>query len=574
MGCNNDDPLSDYYSSVSQSGNNVVSGSTGSSMTSGDLLTFDIAVDKETGEPSTTADATYPEAEDNLDDSSNSGDFTTEVAINVSSITDGTYNGVTVTHDGNNIVCDHGSSNVCYVLSGTTDNGSVTIMGEKKCEVKLNSVSINSPDSAALNVLCKKRCFLYLVSGTTNSLTDNSTGSGENHKGALYCKGKLLVYGSGVLNVYGNYNNAIHSADYIIFNKGVNVYARSTANHGIKANDGIYINGGIINVEVSAAASKGINCESDIIVNGGRTTAITTGGGTYDTTDMEAKGCAGIKSDTNLTINGGVVNLKSTGAGGKGISTDALCTVNGGEIYIVTTGSQYKSNNDTSSPKGIKADGNITINGGRTWVRTSGTGGEGIESKATLTINGGEVASYAYDDAINSKSTLTINDGSVFALGQNSDGIDANGNCYVKGGFVYASCAGSPEVAIDANTEDGYKLYVEGGTIVAIGGLENGSSLSQACYQASWSANTWYALTYNNSVFAFQTPSRGGTGLVVSAPSTPTLLSGSTISGGTSYFGGLGNIGGTVSGGSSVTLSSYSGGSGMGGQPGGGPGRW
>ena len=42
------------------------------------------------------------------------------------------------------------------------------------------------------------------------------------------------------------------------------------------------------------------------------------------------------------------------------------------------------------------------------------------------------------------------------------------------------------------------------------------------------------------------------------------------FSGGTTYFGGLGTVGGTVSGGSSVSLSSYSGG-GMGGM-GGGPG--
>ena len=168
---------------------------------------------------------------------------------------------------------------------------------------------------------------------------------------------------------------------------------------------------------------------------------------------------------------------------------------------------------------------------------------------------------------------MNITGGYVFALGQHNDGIDANGNCYIKGGFVFASCSGSPEVAIDANTEGGYKLYVQGGTLVAVGGLENGAQLSQACYQSSWSADTWYALKYDNTTFAFKTPSSGGNGLVVSAPSTPALQSGVTISGGTSYFGGLGNIGATVSGGSTVSLSSYTGGNGMGGG-GGRPGGW
>jgi len=205
-------------------------------------------------------------------------------------------------------------------------------------------------------------------------------------------------------------------------------------------------------------------------------------------------------------------------------------------------------------------------------VRTSGTNGEGVETKGILNITGGEVASYAYDDAINSKGDMTVSGGYVYAHGQHNDGLDANGNCYIKGGTVYAICSGSPEVAIDANSEQQKKLYVTGGTIVAVGGLENGSSLTQSCYQAqSWNANTWYALTVGTSTFAFQTPSSGGSGLVVSAASQPTLQSGVSVSGGTSHFGGLALTDATLSGGSSVTLSSYTGGSGG---MGGGPGGW
>ena len=290
----------------------------------------------------------------------------------------------------------------------------------------------------------------------------------------------------------------------------------------------------------------------------------------YDTEDKEAKGATGIKADSTFTINGGELRLKSTGTGGKGINVDMEANFNGGSVYVVTTGGQYKSNNDTSSPKGIKVDGDLTISGGKIWVRTSGNNGEGIETKSKLTITGGEVASYAYDDAINSKGDMTINGGYVYAQGQHNDGLDANGNCYIKGGTVYAICSGTPEVAIDANTEGGKKLYVSGGTIIAIGGLENGASLTQSCYQASsWSANTWYALTVGNDTFSFKTPSSGGSGLVVSGASQPILKSGVTVADGTSYFSGLGIAGGTISGGSSVSLSSYSSGNSMGGGPGG-----
>ena len=492
--CSSDDPLDSYTNKNTTADNTGNSGNTsggsssssGSSTATGDLTTFSVKIDKTTAEPTSgIAAAYYPEEEDNLANNS----FATQVAIDLSNPTARTENGVTITVNGGHVTADHGSEKgICYYVTGSTSNGSLTILGEKKYEVMLNGVDITNPDSAALNLLSKKRAYVMLAEGTTNKLTDG-TSSKNDHKGALYCKGKLLFNGKGTLEVYGNYNNGIHSADYIIFNTGNNIYAKSTANHGIKANDGVFINGGILNVEVSAAAAKGINCESDITVNGGRTTVITTGNGVWDTEDLEAKGAACLKTDSVFTINGGELWLMSTGSGGKGINVDMEGYFNGGSTYIVTTGSQFKSNNDTASPKGIKVDGDLDIAGGRIWVRTSGTNGEGIETKSTLTISGGEVASYAYDDAINSKSH------------------------------------------IDANTEGGYKLYVQGGTLVAVGGLENGAQLSQACYQSSWSANTWYALKYDNTTFAFKTPSSGGNGLVVSAPSTPALQSGVTISG-------------------------------------------
>lgn len=574
-GCQADDPFSENDNNWDYNGGNNEtitppdSNSGSSSTTTGELATFSINIDQTSAEPTNIVSEYLPDEEDALENNS----FTTEINIDMSHPTATTENGVEITVNGGHITANHGSTkNICYVLSGTTENGSFTVVGDKKYEVKLNNVNITNPDSAALNLLSGKRAYVMLVDGTSNTLSD---GAGGSQKGALYCKGKLLFNGSGKLSVTGNTNNAIHSADYIVFRKGNNIYANSTANHGIKANDGIFINGGIINIEVSAEAAKGINCESNIIVNGGRTTVITTGGGTYDTEDNEAKGAACIKADSAFTINAGELWLKSTGSGGKGINVDTEANFIGGNVYIVTEGGQYKSNNDTSSPKGIKADGNINISGGTIWVRTNGYNGEGIETKSAMNISGGEVAVYAYDDAINSKGDMTITGGYIYAQGKNNDGLDANGNIYIKGGLIYAICSGSPEVAIDANTEGGKKLYLTGGTVVAVGGLENGSSLSQACYQASsWSKNTWYTMTYDSNTFSFKTPSSGGNALVISSAATPTLSSGTTVSGGTSIFGGIGMMSGTVSNGTSVSLSSYTGGNGMGGGGGFGPGGW
>ena len=121
----------------------------------------------------------------------------------------------------------------------------------------------------------------------------------------------------------------------------------------------------------------------------------------------------------------------------------------------------------------------------------------------------------------------------------------------------------------DINTEEQKKLYVTGGTIVAIGGLESGSSLSQTCKKvSSYTKGSWYALYSSSALaFVFQIPTNSnmGTPLVVSTSGTASLKKGVTVSSGTSVFGGYGYTDATVSGGSTVTLSNYSSGSGGGG---------
>ena len=546
--CSAQDPFSDYQGYDGANSMGGMSGSNGSmSASSGELLTFSIDIDKTTAEPSSAVSEYFPDEEDNLDNNS----FATEVAIDLSNPTAKTENGVTISVNGGHITANHASTKgICYVLSGETSNGSFTVLGDKKYEVKLNGVSINNPDSAALNLLSGKRAYVVVADGTNNKLTDG-TSSKNDHKGALYCKGKLLFNGSGTLEVYGNYNNGIHSADYIVFRKGNNIYAKSTANHGIKANDGIFINGGIINVETTAEAAKGINCESHIIVNGGRTTVITSGNGTYDTTDKEAKGAAGIKADSTFTMNAGVVKLKSSGSGGKGLKADCPSTINGGELYVITTGSQYSGNGDTASPKGIKVDDNLTINGGTIMVRTSGKNGEGIESKAILTINDGTIMVSAYDDAINSAGDLYIKGGSVTAVGTQNDGIDSNGNMYISGGTLIAYGASGAEAGIDI--DERHKLYITGGNIFGIGGRTDGTlgSTSQGIVSTTGSVQANSTVTISNgstTLASFTMPPytyNNGT-IMVSAPN---------MKSGTSYTLSLGSTTQSVTASNSISSS-------------------
>ena len=522
---------------------------------------------------------------------------------------------------------DNLAEEITYTLSGTSADGEFYMSGSYKATIELNGLTLTNAtpvySGAAVHIQNGKRIKVKIVTGTTNTLSDASTGS---QKGCLYIKGHAEFAQKGTLNVVGNVKHGIKTGEYMTLkNATINVTSAvgdgincaeyflmesgtinisgtqddgiqcdidgdastgETTDHEDEDSGNVYIEGGTINITVTADAAKGIKGEGDMRISGGDITVKTTGGGVWDSTKVKTKASACLGADGNMTISGGTLNLTSTGAGGKGINGDGTFTATGGTIIIKTSGnavvasssgtlstvnsSQQLDKYDSdykSSPKGIKIDGAITVSDNAViFVTTTGAGGEGIESKTSIDITGGWVTVNASDDAINASyndatkslsnaGDLTISGGYVYARSTGNDGIDANGNVYIKGGVVYAIGTSTPEVAIDANSEEQKKLYVQGGTIIAIGGLESGAQLSQSCYQASsWSKNTWYAITVGSETFAFKTPASGRNSLVVSGTSQPTLKSGVTVSGG-----------------SSVSLSSYSGGGGFG-PGGGGPG--
>ena len=460
----------------------------------------------------------------------------------------GTDEDFTVSVNGNGVtVVYSGEEYVMYELSGSTNNGFFKLYSASKQGIALNGANITNPNGAAINVQGTqtepnkgKRTFIVL--NGENSLADGSsytdTPDGEDEKSALFGEGQFIFSGGGSLNV------------------------TATGKSGIVSDDYVHLFSGNITVNVSSSAS----------VSG---------------SDTLKPVC--VRGKDYFKMTNGTLNLTSTGTGGKGISSDGNGYFYGGTVNVTVTGSNFGSNGGSGFPggggpggggnnnsngvsaKGLKFDGNLIFKGSNVVVNC--TAHEGIEAKGTLSISGGEVYSHSQsDDAINSGGNLTISGGLVCAYSQGNDGLDANGNCYIKGGVVYAIGTTSPEVAIDANSEGGYKLYLTGGTLVAIGGLESGSSLTQSCYSASsWSQNTWYALTDDGTTWAFLTPSSGGTPLVVSGVTTPILRSCVSISNGTAHLEGLLFDSPHISGGTTVSLSSYTGGNG-GGPGGGGPG--
>ena len=478
---------------------------------------------------------------------------TVELAANLDGVVKGEIRGGNVT-----LLADASlEEEVTYTLTGSSTNGSLYMDGSYKATFLLSGLHLVSTDSAAVNIRDGKRIGICVADGTSNSLADKSGGS---HKACLMVKGHAEFAGSGLLAIKGNTGHAFWSKEYCQLKKSFTgtINVTSAVTDGFNVNQYFEMNGGTVNISgvgddgitVSYETDDDGNVETDdentgeVIIQGG-TLAITT----------TATGSKGMKSEGNMTIGEDkgttVVTItnsgSSTGAGSQGGPW-------GGPQSSSTTSSS------SSSAKGIKAEGTLTISAGT--VSVTSASHEAIESKGAMTVSGGTVYAQGSDDAINAGGDLTISGGYVCAYSTGNDGIDANGNCYVQGGTVFAIGATSPEVAIDANTEARCQLYVQGGTLVALGGLEQGASLSQTCYQSSsWSRNTWYAL-YNGSNVAlvFKTPASAGTPLVVSTPGATTLKSGVTPSG-TAIWNGMGYADASATSGSSVSLSSYSGGS-------------
>lgn len=364
----------------------------------------------------------------------------------------------------------------------------------------------------------------------------------------------------------------------------------------------VHINGGTLNITLPASnnGGKGITADRSIYITGGTIGITTAGSGAAYTVSGSTKdsySCCCIKSDANLSITGGNITCSSSGAGGKGIRADSTIIIGAVDaadslltLQVSTSGARFTvtsggggwpggggNSGDYCNPKAIRADGNLTINSGIITVNCtqSGEGGEGIESKAILNLNGGQLyITSVGDDAINAANQLNINGGVTYAASTNNDAIDSNGPMYITGGFTIAAASHTPEEAFDC---DNYTFGITGGTI--IGTAPNGNMWSAP----TTSACTQHVLKYthagnnniqlirnsdNEVILTFKVPSISGGGggpgggggssaiMTFSSPEfvqgTYTLKYGGTITGGTNFHNYY--TGATYTGGSSKTV--------------------
>ncbi len=365
----------------------------------------------------------------------------------------------------------------------------------------------------------------------------------------------------------------------------------------IKAKSTLSMSGGTINITGTGEANKGISVEGDATFTGGNVTISEAGkGATYTladkTTDAYSSTCISVGGDLNMLDGTFNLSTASTASCGKCIKVDGAGTFGtadascGLDITASTAGSRLSitSNSGTSTgpggwgggnwgggrpddnggysnPKVIKTMGNLTVNGGHLSLKGTTEGGEGLESKATLFINGGVVETNTYDDGLNAASHIAISGGQVYCYSSNNDGIDSNGTITISGGEIVALGNTGAECGIDCDNNSNFT--VTGGTYVAIGGdyyTPSKSGTTQYVGRLSTSVNTSTTYTMvdskGNVLLSFTSPRAysGNVNLTFTAPSLTTskssvkVYTGATLSGQSEAFHGL-TTGGTYSGG-------------------------
>ena len=283
-------------------------------------------------------------------------------------------NGAAVTLTNNNT-----DREMCFVLSGESDEGSFTYNGTYKACIRLAGLSLKSTTGAALDIKCGKRIALELLEGTENYLEDSADSLGQ--KAALYCKGHLEVSKGGTLTVKGNYTHAIKTKEYMLVKSttgGINIIGAE--GDGIHAGQYFKMNGS--SVSVSGVKGDGIQAEATQegdVFDG----QIILRGGTLNVSVTE-RDVAAIKSDSLMEITGGNITLNTTGDGNKGLKSKADMSISGGELNITQSGKYIVENNDPGYVVGIKASGNLDITGGTIVINNTAEAGKGISADGNI----------------------------------------------------------------------------------------------------------------------------------------------------------------------------------------------
>jgi len=203
------------------------------------------------------------------------------------------------------------------------------------------------------------------------------------------------------------------------------------------------------------------------------------------------------------------------------------------------------SSSSSTSPKVIKAMAAMTVYSGSFTIKSSNEGGEGLESKTTMTINGGNFYFNTYDDCLNAATALNINGGNLRCVATGNDAVDSNSKLSITGGLLLASGSRDPEEGIDVDQAS--QMSITGGTVINQKGNMLNLTTTQCKvptikYSSSISAGTLITITNSSGthIMSFKAPQAMSQGCYITLPefvsgSSYKLYSGGTVTGGTVF---------------------------------------
>ena len=305
-----------------------------------------------------------------------------------------------------------------YNLTGTISDGNIYIDTKDNVKLILNGVTINSSDGPAIYIENANVVYIELASGTVNYLTDSETNSDSSINGTLFSKDDLIIGGDGKLVIDANYEDGIVSKDNLKIISGE--LEIESVDDGIRGKDSVVIMDGNFKINASGDVIKSTNDTDSnlgyILINDG----------TYDLgTKLD-----GIQAETDLVINNGTFNIKTSGNdtdSSKGLKIGSNLIINDGTFEIDSYDDSVHSNNYINIKNGsfslssgddaIHADNKIVIDNGNIDVLKSYEGIEAFE----IIINDGDINIVASDDGINSASKSSSNDNNDFSKNMPDD---------------------------------------------------------------------------------------------------------------------------------------------------------
>ena len=423
-------------------------------------------------------------------------------------------NGVSLTNPTGkamDLTCDAGV--ILQIADGTTNSLSDGADSDKKAALMCNS-DLLVQGNGTLNVTSfvkhpiKVKGICTINSGNFVITSDVEDVNGLSADSTLVINGgslNITMNGDVSKGIKCDDNLTINGGEFTIVAAGSTVL--ETVNNqnvpsyctAIKCDNDITINGGSFNITLPTTnhGGKSISADGDITISGGTFDILTQGDGAAytvsgNTKDSYTSSC--IKSDGNMVISAGDFTLRSTGAGGKGISAEGTLvlgttggsnddlildvTTTGNRITVSTGGGGPWGGGDYANPKAIKAEGLITVNSGTTTVLTTGTGGEGLESKTQINIEGGQHYFKCKDDCINSSGKIFFNGGVTVCFSNGNDAVDSNagqaGAITIGDGVAFAyTTKGSPEEGFDCDNNN-YIRITGTGIGISAGGSQGG----------------------------------------------------------------------------------------------------